>query len=108
MTVGSQRLSRESVSKKITSCSFIKSSSSYPFSNTSLIAYSLLETACPGIGIFIVTPLVYTTGNTSSSLLAAIGAFKLSSIIESSKVKRHCLTGLEYDTFPESTKVIFL
>jgi hypothetical protein len=105
--VGSHLLSLESVSKNITSCSYTRASSLLRLSNTSYFASSLFPIACPGIGIFKISPLVSTIGNTSFSLSAAIGALKLSGFIESSYVKRHYLTGLEYDTLPASTKVIF-
>jgi hypothetical protein len=107
-TVGNHLLSLESVSKKITSCSAINESSFFWLSKSSYTASSFFPTECPGIGILTISPLVSTIGKTSLSLLAAIVALKLSGYIESSYVNKHYLTGLEYETFPASRKVIFL
>lgn len=60
---------------------------------------------CPGIKIVITCPCVSKDGHIAVSASAAAVAFSFP-FTASSYVNKHCRVGLEYDTFPESTKVM--
>mmetsp|Transcript_19139 Transcript_19139/g.28497 ORF Transcript_19139/g.28497 Transcript_19139/m.28497 type:complete len:213 (+) Transcript_19139:692-1330(+) len=111
ITVGSHRLSRVSVRRKITSFALINSSSFAESASTAASSVAL-PNAWPGIGIVATTPVALTPGKIRCKAAAAAIALKAPpdplAPPQSPISKSDCLTGFEYDTRPLSTKVICL
>mmetsp|Transcript_32296 Transcript_32296/g.84850 ORF Transcript_32296/g.84850 Transcript_32296/m.84850 type:complete len:242 (-) Transcript_32296:278-1003(-) len=102
--VGSQRLSRVSVSRKTTSWALINASSC-SVSRRACSISACTVSACPGMGIVSSCAAAFTPGKMRRSAAAAASALGLPPSAQSANSKSDWRTGLEYETRPLSTNV---
>eukprot|EP00162_Nutomonas_longa_P015135 comp22212_c0_seq1/m.52486 comp22212_c0_seq1/g.52486 ORF comp22212_c0_seq1/g.52486 comp22212_c0_seq1/m.52486 type:complete len:339 (-) comp22212_c0_seq1:627-1643(-) len=104
--VGSQRDSRESVSRNTIVCAFIRSSRRFTSRSTSARC-SAVPTAWPAIGMLMLWPSETIAGKISRSRSAATSALGRLPSWQSRKVNRLWRTGFEYETLLLSTNVMW-